>query len=393
MTFAEKILYLRKEKNIPQNKIAKELKVSRQSIYKWESGACLPELDKIKKLAEIFEVSYDLLLNDEVSIIQNDNDIIIDSEKNFVKTNDTVINITDNPANENNDLKSAKKKNIKLLITTIVSATIMLICVILTLVQYLPKEQKQNEVLTVEHTEEHTLSLVQVYEEPTCDKKGRSLMQCDEANCNYTELVIQNPLGHQEKDGECTICGYIKGSYGILYATDDGETYFVKSIGRCTDENLVIANKCNGKDVTYIEKDAFNGNNKIKSVKIPSSVHTIKKNAFKNCNNLKEVTFTKGLKKIEGYAFYNCGIENLKLPSTLETIGTYSFFSNPIKNLTIGYYLNTIEQYAFDCNNLKELNCNERVWTVTIDNVSSKKVKLTKANLKLYSNKLWKLEE
>ena len=72
MTFAEKILYLRKKKEIPQNKLAKELNVSRQAIYKWESGACLPEIDKIKKLAEIFEISYDVLLNDNVSIFENE---------------------------------------------------------------------------------------------------------------------------------------------------------------------------------------------------------------------------------------------------------------------------------------------------------------------------------
>ena len=72
MTFSEKILYLRKTKEIPQNKLAKALNVSRQSIYKWESGVCMPELDKIKKMAEIFEVSYDILLNDEISLCTNE---------------------------------------------------------------------------------------------------------------------------------------------------------------------------------------------------------------------------------------------------------------------------------------------------------------------------------
>ena len=50
MTFSEKIVHLRKERGLDQNKVAKQLGVTRQSMYKWESGICMPELNKIKKL-------------------------------------------------------------------------------------------------------------------------------------------------------------------------------------------------------------------------------------------------------------------------------------------------------------------------------------------------------
>ncbi len=62
MDLSEKILNLRKSRNLTQEQLAECLDVSRQTISKWESGQSLPELDKIVALSEIFNVSTDLLL-------------------------------------------------------------------------------------------------------------------------------------------------------------------------------------------------------------------------------------------------------------------------------------------------------------------------------------------
>lgn len=66
MIFADKIIQLRKESNWSQEELASQLGVSRQSISKWESGSSLPDLDKIIKLSQIFDVSTDYLLKDEM---------------------------------------------------------------------------------------------------------------------------------------------------------------------------------------------------------------------------------------------------------------------------------------------------------------------------------------
>lgn len=72
MDFSEKILTLRKSKDLTQEQLAERLNVSRQSVSKWESGQATPELDKIIILSEVFEVSTDYLLKpseiDELSI-------------------------------------------------------------------------------------------------------------------------------------------------------------------------------------------------------------------------------------------------------------------------------------------------------------------------------------
>ena len=62
MNFPEKLLTLRKAKNLTQEQLAEKLDVSRQSISKWESGQAIPELEKIVALSAIFDVTTDYLL-------------------------------------------------------------------------------------------------------------------------------------------------------------------------------------------------------------------------------------------------------------------------------------------------------------------------------------------
>ena len=68
MTLGEKITHLRLVNNISQEKLAKILKVSRQSVSKWELGVSIPQLDKLKELCDLFSVTADELINDEVII-------------------------------------------------------------------------------------------------------------------------------------------------------------------------------------------------------------------------------------------------------------------------------------------------------------------------------------
>ena len=63
--FHDNLVTLRKMKNMTQEDIAEKIGVSRQSVAKWETGETVPDLDKCKLLAEIFEVSLDDLANYE----------------------------------------------------------------------------------------------------------------------------------------------------------------------------------------------------------------------------------------------------------------------------------------------------------------------------------------
>jgi len=65
---SEKITALRKSNNMTQEELASICNVSRQSISKWEADIALPELEKILVLSEIFHISTDVLLKDELTI-------------------------------------------------------------------------------------------------------------------------------------------------------------------------------------------------------------------------------------------------------------------------------------------------------------------------------------
>lgn len=68
MTIGEKIVHLRIVNGISQAELAAKLNVSRQSVSKWESGESLPQIDKVAELCELFKVSADELINDNIII-------------------------------------------------------------------------------------------------------------------------------------------------------------------------------------------------------------------------------------------------------------------------------------------------------------------------------------
>lgn len=65
MKLSEKILNLRKARNMSQEELAEQLGVSRQAVSRWEVGSALPDASNILQLCKLFGVSADYLLNDD----------------------------------------------------------------------------------------------------------------------------------------------------------------------------------------------------------------------------------------------------------------------------------------------------------------------------------------
>ena len=63
--FKDNLLQLRKYKQLTQEELAEKVGVTRQAIAKWEAGETMPDLERSRILAEIFEVSLDDLANFE----------------------------------------------------------------------------------------------------------------------------------------------------------------------------------------------------------------------------------------------------------------------------------------------------------------------------------------
>ena len=68
MTIGEKIAQLRTAENISQEQLAEKMDVSRQSVSKWEMDQALPQIDKVLQLCDLFNISADELLKDNIII-------------------------------------------------------------------------------------------------------------------------------------------------------------------------------------------------------------------------------------------------------------------------------------------------------------------------------------
>lgn len=66
MTLGEKIYRLRTQRGMSQEAFGEMLGISRQSVSKWETDQSVPELDKIVAISNMFGVSTDYLLKEQV---------------------------------------------------------------------------------------------------------------------------------------------------------------------------------------------------------------------------------------------------------------------------------------------------------------------------------------
>lgn len=68
MIMADKLIELRKKNGWTQESLAARLGVSRQAISKWESAQSVPDLKNLEKMGQLFGVSTDFLIKDEMDM-------------------------------------------------------------------------------------------------------------------------------------------------------------------------------------------------------------------------------------------------------------------------------------------------------------------------------------
>ena len=69
MELRDKLILLRKEKELSQADLAEILNVSRQAISRWEVGTSVPSMDNLSALSRLYNVSVDSL----ISLMRPDN--------------------------------------------------------------------------------------------------------------------------------------------------------------------------------------------------------------------------------------------------------------------------------------------------------------------------------
>ncbi|MDD7739370.1 MAG: helix-turn-helix domain-containing protein [Lachnospiraceae bacterium] len=61
----DNLIILRNIHGFSQEEIAEKIEISRQAYAKWESGATIPDIEKCRKLAEVYGVTLDSLVKTE----------------------------------------------------------------------------------------------------------------------------------------------------------------------------------------------------------------------------------------------------------------------------------------------------------------------------------------
>ena len=67
MSLSENLYNLRRNKGLSQEALAEKLNCSRQVISKWENGTSTPDAEMLKKYSELFCVSIDYLVKEDIN--------------------------------------------------------------------------------------------------------------------------------------------------------------------------------------------------------------------------------------------------------------------------------------------------------------------------------------
>ena len=152
------------------------------------------------------------------------------------------------------------------------------------------------------------------------DDDNWNLAKIDGFKINYTK----NTWGHYYAKQN----GFSDEPCLVAELNEDGTTLKISKYAG-NDTEYVIPSEIDGKKVTSIGNDAFQGNTSLISVTIPGSIKDIGDNAFSGCSSLESVTISDGVEYIYSWAFYNCtSLKTVTVPASV----TY------IDNNALGYY-------------------------------------------------------
>lgn len=297
MKLSDKLIELRKAKGWSQEDFAEKLEVSRQAISRWENGTALPDAQNVLRISKLFNVTTDYLLNDD---------------------HEGEIHIPEAEAASEESAQGNRKKYTYINIIVAIFVTVLLASVIVLAI-----------IAGQRHIHDELTRVVENKVASTCTTEGSydDVVYC--ARCDEELLrtkITTKKVEHQFKNNECTACGEILPSVGLLYESKGNGTCIV-SIGKCTDEYIMIPDHSpKGDKVTSIGDYAFAGNNKVKSIRIPETVTVIGEGAFIDCIKLESINLPSKITIINPYTFCGCKrLKEIEIPAGVKKIGEKAF--------------------------------------------------------------------
>ena len=180
-------------------------------------------------------------------------------------------------------------------------------------------------------------SYVETTVSPTVTEDGYILSTCSACGDSYTAAVIP-----------------ASGSAGLVFELNaDGSSYFVSSLGTCTDTEIFVPAIYSSLPVTSIGANAFASSTSVSGITrvvLPDSIVSIGDKAFSYCVNLKSVNIPRGVSTIGNEAFEYClSLETVALPNGLVSIGSRTFaYCTSLDEISLPVSVTELGAYAFE---------------------------------------------
>ena len=155
----------------------------------------------------------------------------------------------------------------------------------------------------------------------------------------------------------------------LKYTTNSDNSVTVVDGKRASGEVIIpfdVRNKNKVYVVTAIEHNAFEGNNSITAVTIPSLVSTIGYSAFNSCKSLRRVMDASRVTEMQGFEYTDCtNLTSVTLSGALQKVGYRSFAGTALTRLVLPASMKEIGSSAFeDCHQLNSVEFNKGILSI-----------------------------
>lgn len=235
-------------------------------------------------------------------------------------------------------------------------------------------------------TSKESFTVYALMEHKVCVGKWINVKEADcikdglkEFTCIYCGKILETKIimahGHTILEGEtsCSVCHEKEPStVGLEYTLNtQGNAYLVSGVGASDKNEIIIAEKYDGKPVVGVADEAFANNTSLTAVYFPENILSIGNNAFSNCSGIESLELPNNLISIGNKAFYGCSkIQQVVLPAKITNIGSaaFAFCTNLAQFSFLNLdYEHLPEQMFLSCSRLVTMNLPDNLKTIGKD--------------------------